>query len=189
MTALQWGAQRKRRKNFPPQCWRDTRGNGKEGSVHLQPNDSKPCTKCREVKPLSDFLLSNTGSRRPDCNSCRRSSGVLASRRWYASQGRWKSRVVSLYRKSRRYGLTVPTVAELSLALGEPTICGICGEAIVSWTDAEIDHTVPLSRGGSNSTENLSWSHRRCNAMKGTMMTEELIGLCHKIVDFQAGRV
>jgi hypothetical protein len=40
MTALQWGAQRKRRKIFPPQCWRDTRGNGKEVEVPVQAQDS-----------------------------------------------------------------------------------------------------------------------------------------------------
>lgn len=53
--------------------------------------------------------------------------------------------------------------------------CGYCGSSldaddVSSW---QIDHVVPLSRGGSDSTENLVAACRSCNLRKGSKTVEE----------------
>lgn len=52
-------------------------------------------------------------------------------------------------------------------------ICHICGIA-VDFEDYEIDHIVPVSRGGGSEPENLATSHRRCNRKKAARLLEEL---------------
>lgn len=45
--------------------------------------------------------------------------------------------------------------------------CGICGEPIKFNDPSEIDHIYPLSKGGSDSLENLHMVHKLCNRRKG----------------------
>jgi 5-methylcytosine-specific restriction protein A len=43
----------------------------------------------------------------------------------------------------------------------EERICGVCGEA--GLPDDEVDHVLPLAKGGGNERANLRRAHRRCN--------------------------
>lgn len=52
-------------------------------------------------------------------------------------------------------------------------LCVYCGLNEVSRSPLEIDHFVPLSRGGTNQMRNLVASCKRCNAEKGDMLIEE----------------
>ena len=45
-------------------------------------------------------------------------------------------------------------------------ICGIC-KALVGTERWEIDHVVPLSKGGLHAYDNVQLAHRRCNRSKG----------------------
>ena len=47
--------------------------------------------------------------------------------------------------------------------------------------NAELDHKVPLSRGGTNDLANLQWLDRNVNRAKGTMDNEEFIAMCKQI--------
>jgi 5-methylcytosine-specific restriction endonuclease McrA len=47
--------------------------------------------------------------------------------------------------------------------------CLMCGDGV------GLDHVIPLSRGGSNTTGNIQNLCRRCNARKGTKLPEELV--------------
>lgn len=49
--------------------------------------------------------------------------------------------------------------------------CGYCG--ITLHDDAEIDHIIPLSRGGTSEPDNLIACCRRCNMQKFTMTAAE----------------
>ena len=41
--------------------------------------------------------------------------------------------------------------------------CGICGEAIQSIRDMQIDHIVPIAEGGSDTKDNVHCVHKECN--------------------------
>jgi hypothetical protein len=41
-------------------------------------------------------------------------------------------------------------------------ICHVCSEA-VAWEDFQVDHVVPLSKGGDHTYANVKTTHRRCN--------------------------
>ena len=47
--------------------------------------------------------------------------------------------------------------------------------------NAELDHKVPLSRGGTNDLGNLQWLAKNVNRAKGTMDNEEFIAMCKQI--------
>lgn len=50
---------------------------------------------------------------------------------------------------------------------------GKFASAVVSNTDATVDHRVPVSRGGSNGRGNKALACNRCNLLKGTMTEVE----------------
>lgn len=51
-------------------------------------------------------------------------------------------------------------------------ICGICEQFIESKFD--VDHIIPLSRGGTNQLDNLQLAHPICNATKKDRLQHEL---------------
>jgi 5-methylcytosine-specific restriction endonuclease McrA len=78
-------------------------------------------------------------------------------------------------RRVDRLGLTIEDVDLDALWTGR---CGICGQLLdrdLRWPDPlskSIDHTVPLSRGGTHEAHNLTWAHLFCNISKGDRMPE-----------------
>lgn len=58
--------------------------------------------------------------------------------------------------------------------------CALSGVRLEPAT-AELDHKIPLSRGGTNDLGNLQWLSRDVNRAKGTMDNEEFVKLCKKI--------
>ncbi len=53
-------------------------------------------------------------------------------------------------------------------------VCGICGCAVPS-DEFEVDHRVPLSRGGLHGYDNCQPAHPRCNQSKHTKLEEEIV--------------
>ena len=47
--------------------------------------------------------------------------------------------------------------------------------------NAELDHKVPLSRGGTNDLGNLQWLTREVNRAKGAMDNDEFIAMCNQV--------
>jgi hypothetical protein len=58
--------------------------------------------------------------------------------------------------------------------------CALSGVKLIP-SKAEVDHIVPLSKGGSNSIDNLQWVHKVINRMKGNMSQDDFIRLCSKV--------
>lgn len=46
---------------------------------------------------------------------------------------------------------------------------------------SELDHKIPLSRGGTNKLGNLQWLERNVNRAKGSMDNEEFIAMCKQV--------
>lgn len=53
-------------------------------------------------------------------------------------------------------------------------ICGICGKLIPTIDEMNIDHIIPLSRGGTNDIENLRPTHKFCNRLKNNFTDSEM---------------
>lgn len=53
-------------------------------------------------------------------------------------------------------------------------VCPLCDERLPVDSDAtEVDHIIPVSRGGTSAIENLQVVHPRCNRVKGTSSAQE----------------
>lgn len=53
--------------------------------------------------------------------------------------------------------------------------CAVTGIPLIPGKTASLDHTIPLSRGGTNSRENLQFVHISVNSMKQNMTPEEFL--------------
>lgn len=51
--------------------------------------------------------------------------------------------------------------------------------------NAELDHKIPLSRGGANDLANLQWLSKEVNRAKGTMDNDEFIAMCKRVASIR----
>ena len=79
----------------------------------------------------------------------------------------------------------------IKTVLINPFVCYYCGN-ILSWERVkqggikkvwEIDHILPLSRGGLNTQDNIVASCSICNKSKGAQTEEEFLLMCQKVVN------
>ena len=49
--------------------------------------------------------------------------------------------------------------------------------------NAELDHKIPVARGGTNDLSNLQWIHKEINRAKGTMTNDEFIEVCAMVTN------
>ena len=60
--------------------------------------------------------------------------------------------------------------------------CALTGDDISFEDDIELDHILPIYRGGTNELSNIQWVTRQANWFKRALTEDELIELCEKIV-------
>jgi 5-methylcytosine-specific restriction endonuclease McrA len=72
----------------------------------------------------------------------------------------------------------------LALLEAQGYLCALTGVRLEVET-AELDHKVPVSRGGTNDLSNLQWVHKSINRAKGTMTNEEFVEACVKVAEKQ----
>ena len=56
-------------------------------------------------------------------------------------------------------------------------VCHICGGEVGSLADLNMDHVIPLARGGTHTYDNIRPSHKRCNQRKHVKLLDELRGI------------
>jgi 5-methylcytosine-specific restriction endonuclease McrA len=61
--------------------------------------------------------------------------------------------------------------------------CALTGK-ILTPEDAELDHKIPLSKGGTNQLGNLQWIAKEINKAKGSMTNEEFIAMCKRVATY-----
>lgn len=65
-------------------------------------------------------------------------------------------------RARRHHAPVVELVSRRKVYERDAAICHVCGEH-VTWDEYEMDHVLPLARGGAHTYENVKVSHRLCN--------------------------
>lgn len=140
---------------------------------------TKRCSKCHRELARSEFYK-NKG--RPDgiqtvCKTCTRRNNEAwrtanpgAHRRHYADHELSPEEVDARHVRrhawrARQVGTFVEDVHKLVLLERDDGVCGICG-GDVDPLNFDIDHIVPLSRGGEHSYANTQTAHPICNSKK-----------------------
>jgi 5-methylcytosine-specific restriction endonuclease McrA len=60
-------------------------------------------------------------------------------------------------------------------------LCALTGRPLDN--NSELDHIIPISRGGDNSIENYRWLCRDANQAKHSLTDEEFFNLCKAITE------
>jgi hypothetical protein len=85
----------------------------------------------------------------------------IESRAWY--EWHWYR---GIYPGERREHRRIRGYRRLRIIERDGSTCGLCG-AVVAPDELDIDHIVPVSRGGSDEDDNLQVAHASCNRRKG----------------------
>lgn len=146
------------------------------------------CSRACAVKESNAVAAERRNRIEPrDCAFCSRRYTPEAGNRWkhYCSADcRRKARNITRggsthRRRAKRYGVEHQTVNKRKVFERDGWRCYLCGCATpeakrgTQQPDApELDHVVPLSRGGAHTYENVRCACRRCNGAKGAKTIE-----------------
>jgi 5-methylcytosine-specific restriction endonuclease McrA len=110
---------------------------------------------------------------RTDCAVCHREQAMAKARQDGVQPAKRLSRMEKLAqrrkweatRKARKLAAFVEQVDPILVYERDGGVCGICEEA-VEFTGFEVDHVIPLARGGEHSYRNVQTAHPTCNRRK-----------------------
>lgn len=156
----------------------------------------KRCPKCDTDKPVADFNRSAGRPHGLDvyCRECmsdkhreynreNREKRTIRARAWRAKNpdyqrenvARWReenyerhlaqARVYAATRRARARGQFIENVDAFVVYERDQGICGICGESVPR-ERFDVDHIVPLAKGGEHSYANVQAAHPSCNYSK-----------------------
>ena len=132
------------------------------------------CTVCRETKPTTreNFGTKESGKPRAQCRDChRRRINEYAAKNRELGRERARARKASL----ERVGVVNEHLKYRELLLKEQCEkCYFC-KAIITLKTIEIDHLIPISKGGSNDYVNLAGCCSSCNKAKTNKTELEFI--------------
>jgi hypothetical protein len=123
----------------------------------------KRCKKCGEEKLANrdNFGSMPSGGFRGSCRVCMRKNTAKHNKQNPEMQ---KKR--SKIRKVSDGGFIVTDQLRRSLWQRDSGYCLLCNRPLGNMSSAQVDHLIPISRGGTNSPENLCLAHVQCNKEK-----------------------
>ncbi len=134
--------------------------------------DKRTCKKCQLEKPLTTefFNLLSTGSWRGTCKLC-----MAANTRLHYSKDpeKVKNRVKSYNDQKKLAGGNYTKEDILNIRDRLQDLCSYCGVKLKG--TGEIDHMMPISRGGNSDPANLTLACRSCNRDKHNKTPAEFI--------------
>lgn len=154
-------------------------------------DNSKACTKCSQIKPLSEFnkRSSNKSGLRASCRNCdaidkkiyrannpdkktvyallsedKKLRKRQQSKNWNKAN-KAKRTLAMAKRRAYQKGNGLFLVSDLEISKLQSNPCFYCGNA-----GGEIDHVMPLTKGGTHSIGNLVPCCRTCNSSKNNQL-------------------
>jgi len=155
--------------------------------IPVAPEGMRYCCRCRKLKAFEAFYgdkhkPSGRGYYCKDCarviNREQRQKHLARVRRYseeYRRQNLERFAQKEANRRARKLANFVEDVDRLVLLEIDDGVCGICGSD-VDPLEFDVDHRIPLERGGEHSYANTQVAHPTCNAGKRTRLPWEEYG-------------
>ena len=147
----------------------------------VTPRNTKVCTKCGIEQPVENFGARRTPRYRinPQCKACTVAYRKANRDRLRANVRKWEQRnrlKCNAYKHryaATKYGARGDYNPDDVWALGasQDWLCAYCETPLFGIFD--VDHMIPISRGGSNGVENLAIACPPCNRSKSYKTAEE----------------
>jgi len=109
------------------------------------------------------------------CTECAYLRSLASVKRYKAMRDGWK--------RARPRDRAIEIIIDQDVFCSDLWKCGICGEAVDHALtnhhprSAEMDHIVPLSKGGEHARSNVQCTHRMCNEIKSNLSQSEAIAI------------
>jgi len=132
----------------------------------------KRCTKCGQRKPenTEHFNMLPSGNYRGACKKCM----AVNTKKHYDKNPQAVMDRASKYKEQKEAagGYCSETDAR-KIRFTQNDLCAYCGEKLNR--GGELDHKVPVSRGGNNWPDNMAWACITCNRDKHSKTVEEFM--------------
>jgi 5-methylcytosine-specific restriction endonuclease McrA len=79
----------------------------------------------------------------------------------FRSGAEWRARIKNLF---------IETISRTVVFVRDKGQCGICSTPVDPASPWEVDHIIPISKGGPHSYANVQLSHRKCNRPKSARL-------------------
>ena len=141
----------------------------------------KKCKKCNVTWPATSDFFGHTqsGNYRGTCRVCIRANSAQWAK---ANPDKIRARAT---KRNKTVASWKPSTELRQLLFTEQNgQCALCGNAMSGWSvaDAEVDHLIPASKGGTNNEDNLVIAHHKCNKEKANKTFSEYVlwrAKCH----------
>ena len=133
---------------------------------------TQQCKKCDEVLPLDRDHFGSTanGGYRGVCRKC-----IAANSKKWAKANPNRIAQRENRRQQLQRGFVITDELKKKLLREQRSFCALCGDVITSIQDCDVDHLLPLAKGGTNKESNLVASHRQCNREKHAKTLREYV--------------
>ncbi len=133
---------------------------------------TQQCKKCGEVLPLDrdHFGSQRNGNFRGQCRKC-----MAARTREWARLNPKRIAQREERRQELNRGFAITDELKRKLLREQRSVCALCGSAIANLRECDVDHLLPLAKGGTNLESNLVASHRQCNKEKHAKTLREYV--------------
>ncbi len=144
---------------------------------HINGKGPLKCLEGLTIYAVKEYNCRFCGTGLDDSNwvESSRKQGSQICRKCHEKEGR-KSKEKDPLRKRARSGIKIRVWRKL---VEKHPACPLCGYEFQN-LDFEMDHDLPISRGGSNDIKNLQLLCHRCNKGKDALTTKEYIDHCRR---------
>lgn len=132
----------------------------------------RKCKKCGEIKPANteNFNLLPSGNYRGTCKAC---MAINTKKNYYKDPQRVIDRAAKYKAQKETADGHCTEQQKKEIRLSQSDCCQYCGIQLNG--GGELDHKIPVSKGGDNWPKNLAWACRTCNRDKHNKTDSEFM--------------